>query len=92
MATLKGFFVCNQCRATCSNGDDEVGPFGPDRCPEAYHPRKQRLNCLGPYCDRPCALQEEVSDLTYDQLIALTLYLADYLDTFLITKKTSKSE
>jgi len=56
---LKGFFVCNQCRSTCKDGCDDVGPYGPNSCVKAYFPRKQFVKCLGPYCDSPCKLKQK---------------------------------
>lgn len=82
--TLKGFFVCDKCRDECRNGEDEVGVFGPDCCPEAYFPRKQRIGCLGVYCDTPCHRQISGSDLTMGQLINLVMYLGGELNGFLV--------
>jgi hypothetical protein len=90
--TLKGFFVCNKCRNDCHNGRDAEGVFGPDCCPLAYFPRKQRIGCLGPYCDTPCSLQSDESDLTLKQLIDLIYYLGNRLNGFLIIEKGEKSE
>ena len=82
-AKLKGFFVCNRCRNNCANGCDEIGPFGPDNCVGAYYPRKQRVTCLGKYCDDPCEYQEE-SDLTMEQLVVLVKYLTVEINKHLI--------
>ena len=89
---IKPFFVCHQCRASCSNGEDEVGVYGPDRCPAAYTPRKQEIGCLGPLCDRdfPCELQAEKSDVTEEQWARLVAYLTVELNKFLI--KPSKED
>lgn len=81
---LKEFFVCNKCRCYCSNGIDEVGPYGPDLCMKNYFPRKQNIDCLGPYCDMPCELQSAKSDLTMEQLINLVMYLGKELNKTLI--------
>jgi hypothetical protein len=89
-STLKGFFVCDKCREDCHNGVDEVGVFGPDNCPAAYFPRKQRVGCLAGYCDTPCSLQKETTDLTMEQMIDLVRYLGDYLNEFLITTDDSE--
>ena len=88
--TLKGFFVCHRCRSSCSNGEDGVGPYGPDRCPEAYFPRKQRIGCLGPWCDTPCHLQTEDSDLSQKHLIDLVMYLGTELNRHLITEPSQE--
>lgn len=82
--SLKGFFVCNNCKCYCSNGEDCVGPFGPDRCEKAYFPRKQNVDCLGKYCDTPCELQTVDTDLTREQLINLVMYLGTELNKVLI--------
>ena len=84
--TLKGFFVCDMCRQSCKDGCDDVGLYGPNSCVFAYHPRKQFINCLGPYCDIPCKLQRKESDLTIEQLIKLTMFLTDELNKVLITE------
>lgn len=77
---LRGFFVCDHCAASCEDGEDEVGPYGPHRCPEAYFPRKQEIRCLGPYCDAPCPMRQETGDLTMEHLIRLALYLGAELN------------
>ena len=82
--SLKGFFVCDKCREQCFDGVDEVGPFGPNSCAKAYHPRKQVIDCLGPYCDQPCPLQKGATELTFTQLIDLVNYLGDELNTHLV--------
>lgn len=84
LESLKGFFVCDKCRELCQDGADEVGLYGPNSCVFAYFPRKQRVACLGPYCDCPCALQKPDSDLTMDQLIRLVVYLARELNQQLL--------
>ena len=85
--SLKGFFVCDKCRCYCSNGIDDVGPYGPDICESTYFPRKQNVGCLGQYCDTPCELQKSESDLTKEQLIQLIMYLGKELNTVLIKEK-----
>jgi hypothetical protein len=55
--SLKGMFVCNNCCCHCSNGEDSVGPFGPDKCVGDYFSRKQYIGYLGKYCDALCELQ-----------------------------------
>jgi hypothetical protein len=84
--TLKGFFVCEKCRDECLNKEDEFGVAGPDRCPVAYFPRKQRIGCLGHYCDTPCYRQISGSDLTMEQLINLVYYLGKELNKVVITE------
>lgn len=75
LSSLKGFFVCAQCRRDCRDGCDEVGLFGPNSCVFAYFPRKQRIGCLGPQCDLPCDLQKDVSDLQMEQMVRLVKFL-----------------
>ena len=82
--SLKGFFVCEQCRKSCKNGCDDVGPYGPDRCVDAYFPRKQYIRCLGKYCDTPCKFQQDESSLKMEQLINLVKYLTLELNKHLI--------
>jgi len=76
---LKGFFVCNWCRSQCPGSDeceDEIANGD-------LFPRKQKIECLGEYCDRPCELQSD-STLETEQLIVLIKYLGNYLNTFLV--------
>jgi len=91
MNKLKHFFVCDNCRETCSNGEDEVGKFGPDNCYIEYHPRKQKIKCLGELCDIPCHLQTEECYVTKEQLVQLILYITSRLNEFLIEDKNERS-
>lgn len=76
--TLKGFFVCNRCRLECDGSDDCMNDL------EELHPRKQEIGCLGGYCDDPCDLKQDHSELTVQHLIPLVKYLGNRLNTFLI--------
>ena len=83
---LKGMFVCNRCRKSCKNGSDEVGVYGPDNCVEAYFPRKQKIACLGKYCEQPCELIQD-SDLTFDALINAVKYLGDLVNHYIMKEQ-----
>jgi hypothetical protein len=72
---LRGSFVCNKCRDECQSEQE---------CETDCFPRKQRISCLGPYCDDPCERQQNESDLTLEQLIILTKFLGNELNKFLV--------
>lgn len=83
---LKECFICNFCRNICEgnceidlinakNGNitdknrDLVGPNGTFR--------KQRINCLGKYCDRPCKYQDLNAEVDVQALIDMIKYLGN---------------
>lgn len=76
---LREFFVCNHCRATCTNAPNCSEDLKGD-----LFPRKQFVECLGKHCDKPCELQQE-SSLKIEQLIILVKYLGNELNKLLIT-------
>lgn len=82
--SIKGFFVCQKCRIKCKDGSDKIGLYGPNSCVFAYFPRKQYVNCLGPYCDEPCEHRTETSDLTIEQLLNLVKFLTKELNSRLV--------
>jgi hypothetical protein len=88
--SLKGFFVCDKCRRDCRDGCDAVGLFGPQSCVFAYFPRKQRIGCLGPWCDVPCDLRKDASDLRMEQMVRLVKFLTVELNRYLIVNNTQK--
>ena len=67
--SIKPLFVCNKCRSECKNGIDSVGPYGPDNCPIAYPTRKFNIGCLANFCDWPCELKSDSTDLTLELAI-----------------------
>jgi hypothetical protein len=78
---LREFFVCNACRATCSDSSQCMTDL------QEMFPRKQEIGCLGKFCDCPCDLQDLNSrDLTVEKLIPLVLFLGEELNKFLVRK------
>ena len=86
---LKEAFVCNHCRqfceGTCSKELEEI--ICGKRIDNDLYPRKQLIGCLGKYCDKPCKLQKEESDLTFEQCIKLIYYLGNKLNKELTKNK-----
>lgn len=78
--SIKGGFVCNKCRRECSDGEDSVGPFGPNNCALAYPGRKIEITCLGPLCDEPCDLRKEECEVTKEILCYKIRYLTSELN------------
>jgi hypothetical protein len=39
------------------------------------YPRKQPITCLGRFCDEPCKLRQEETDLDIETLVTLVKYL-----------------
>ena len=83
---MRGFFVCDNCRTfcngTCSTELEEIKSGL--RIDNELYPRKQLITCLGKYCDTPCELQKNESDLTLEQCIILIEYLGERLNKELI--------
>ncbi|MCL2312220.1 MAG: hypothetical protein FWC41_07015 [Firmicutes bacterium] len=78
---LRGSFVCDNCRknceSTCSQELNEI--YHGIRIDDELYPRKQLIGCLGEYCDEPCFLRKEKSDLTIEQCINLIKYMGNKL-------------
>lgn len=79
---LRQCFVCNNCRTNCPSGEQCT-----EETDTILYPRKQRVECLGEWCDQPCELKQP-SDLTMAQLVTLVKYLGTELNGHLI-KSTS---
>lgn len=82
---LRGHFVCNNCRKTCSAScSEELERIerGEEIEDQNLYPRKQLIGCLGQYCETPCRLQTEKSDLTIDHLIKLCQWMGNKLNQF----------
>ena len=86
---IKDAFVCNHCRTvckgTCSKELEEIEKGIREN--DDLFPRKQLIGCLGKYCDKPCHLRKNDSDLTIEHLLRLTKYLGDKLNETLSTNK-----
>lgn len=87
---IKGFFVCDQCRTICHDGEDDQGRYGPRNCPVVYPDRKKEIGCLGKFCDAPCELRKEGTDLTLDIAVDLISYLTIEINKLLIMDKVQK--
>ena len=48
------------------------------------YPRKQLIGCLGKFCDKPCELQKEETDLTLDKCVNLIKYLGQKCNDLII--------
>lgn len=81
---LRQFFVCNNCRTNCPSGTECSEELLTDGNP--LFPRKQYIECLGEWCDSPCALRKENSDIKISQLIILVKYLGTQLNNQLMKK------
>ena len=85
---LKEAFVCNHCRqfceGTCSKELEEIEKGL--RVDNDLYPRKQLIGCLGKFCDKPCELQKEETDLTLDKCINLIKYLGQKCNDLIINK------
>ena len=81
---LRETVVCNNCRINCKGNCSEVlrNPNHPEYIDLVG--RKHLINCLGKYCDEPCDLQLEETDITMEILIEKVLYLGNKLNEFLI--------
>ena len=94
---LKECFICNFCRNICEgkceidlinakNGNitdknrDLVGPNGTFR--------KQRINCLGKYCDRPCKYQDLNAEVDIQALIDMIKYLGNKCEELIFRGKS----
>jgi len=79
---LRGHFVCNNCVETCGNCIPELTTIknGGEIEDKNLYPRKQLIGCLGKYCDDPCKLQKEQSDLTIEHLIKLCTWMGKKLN------------
>lgn len=76
---LRQCFVCNNCRTNCPSG-----PACTADLDTVLYPRKQYVDCLGEWCDQPCELRKEHSDLKMEQLVVLVRYLGTELNRHLI--------
>lgn len=82
---IKDAFVCNFCREKCGGpcNQEILDILNGRKENNDLYPRKQIISCLGQYCDKPCELQKDKSDLTIDQCVLLIKYLGQKLNDVL---------
>lgn len=85
---VKDCFICNFCRNICSGQCNDIkealmsGKIAKD---DKFYidnidlttDRKQIINCLGIYCDKPCRLQDKTATPPIDVLIKAIKYLGN---------------
>lgn len=77
---LKEMFLCNFCESICKGPciDDlnrlRKGTID-EKNKDLIGNRKQRIKCLGRWCDKPCNLQEINAIPSTDVLVNTTLFL-----------------
>lgn len=86
--SLKECFVCEFCRQICQGPcDDDLARLEQniidDKNKDLVGGRKQRVKCLGKYCDRPCQLQDLNAEVNPQILINVINYLGQRLNNYL---------
>lgn len=94
---IKDCFVCNFCREICKGGCNEdlerlEQGIVDSKNKDLQNNRKQRIKCLGKYCDAPCKLQDLSVEVDPQLLINTIKYLGTTLNELLIQKPKQKKE
>lgn len=98
---LKDCFICNFCRDICDGKCDEIKRMITDETldkeSELYKQnadlasdRKQIIDCLGKYCDKPCKLQDKNAVPPIDVLVRTIKYLGNRCNMQLFDKMQEK--
>lgn len=79
---IKGCFICNFCRNICEGKCDEdlkrlESGIIDDKNRDLENGRKQRIDCLGKFCDQPCGLQDENATPEVETLIRTIKFLGE---------------
>lgn len=98
---VKDCFICNFCRSICDGKCNEIKEtlmsgkvakneqFYKDNADLATD-RKQIIDCLGKYCDRPCKLQDKNAVPPIDVLVRTIKYLGNRCNMQLFDKMQQK--
>lgn len=91
---LKEAFVCHQCQTKCGFCVPDLEKIERSEEPEdkELFPRKQLIDCLGPYCDKPCEYQKETSDLSLEKCINLIMWLGNKCNNLIDEKYKLKNK
>lgn len=91
--SLNGSFVCEKCRKICGGPCDaqlqeiEKGIITEENMDLVG--RKQRIKCLGKWCEHPCEYQDltQYADVDLTPFVNLIKYLGNKCNSLLINKK-----
>lgn len=96
---LKDMFICNFCRNICEGNCNEDllrlkrGIIDEQNKGLLGH-RKQIINCLGKYCDKPCKLQDPNGHETLDKQVLINgiMYLGSKLNEMAIKQSNEETD
>lgn len=84
---LKGCYICNFCREICKGCNEDIERLSKgiiDDKNKDLVGRKQVIECLGKYCDKPCSLQKMDAEVDPQILINTIMFLGTELNKRLI--------
>lgn len=88
---LRDMFVCDFCRQICKGGCNEdlvrlEKGIIDDTNRDLIGFRKQRIKCLGEFCDKPCELNQKEAILDSKILVNAIMYLGNKVNQLIKEK------
>ena len=83
---LKECFICNFCKTICGACNDDLERLKQGTIDDKNRDligRKQEIDCLGKYCDKPCKLQDLSAVPDTQTLINTIMFLGNKVNELL---------
>lgn len=87
---LKDCFICRFCREVCKGCVEDMERLSKGIVDDGNRDlvgRKQAIECLGKYCDKPCSLQKKDIDVDPQILVNTIMFLGTELNKQLVKGK-----